>query len=58
MEWQASASAEQDTERDSRSSEAEIAISHAGAGAWTRPVIRRFSLDRTLSSPVSSPYIP
>jgi hypothetical protein len=60
MEWQASPSAEPDTERDrerdSRSSDDQIAISQAGAGAWSRPVVTRFGLDRTLSASISLPY--
>jgi hypothetical protein len=56
MEWQASPSAEPDTERDSRSSDDQIAIPQAGAGAWSRPVVTRFGLDRTLTSPISEQY--
>ena len=57
MEWQEAPSEEPDTEQDSRSSDDQIGNSQAGAGAWSRPVVRRFGLDRTLSSPVSSPYL-
>jgi len=60
MEPQASLSAElaaePDRERDSRSSDDQMGISQAGAGAWSRPVVRQFGLDRTLSSPASFPY--
>lgn len=55
MEWQ---EAVPDTERDSRSSDDQIGSSQAVTGAWSRPVVRRFGLDRTLSSPVSTPYTP
>jgi hypothetical protein len=60
MKWQASRSAEPDTERDgerdSRSSDDRTAISQPGAGAWSRPVVTRFGLDRTLTSPISEQY--
>jgi hypothetical protein len=56
MDWQEALSEEPSTERDSRSPDDQIGSSQAGAGTWSRPVVRRFGLDRTLSSPISTPY--
>jgi hypothetical protein len=58
MDWQEALSDEPDIKRDSGASGDQIASSQVGAAAWSAPVVRRFDLDRTLSSPVSTPYTP
>jgi len=58
MVWQEALGEEPDTERDSGSgsSDDQIASPQAGTRAWSRPVVRRFGLDRTLSTALSFPY--
>jgi len=50
MEWQEAQGEKRDTERDSGSSDDQNGSSQAGPGAWSRPVVRRFGLDRTLTA--------